>query len=201
MKRRILCISLGLLCVHAVAAASPILAIDAPAFYAPGGTFAVTVALTGAEDLSLYNIELVLSSPGGIEGVDYLFTSAAEPETRYVFGGLVSDGFAFSILGDSKHRITLSDLLTSGSVTTAAGVNDLVGEVAVSTTAGMTEGLTISVVAESLELDRPAGGTIDGFDALAADLPISTIPVPEPATAILIIPFATFLFRRSRRTA
>jgi hypothetical protein len=166
-----------------------------------GTPFDVTVALTGAEDFSLYTIKLILSSPTGSQGVDYFFSGAAEPSDRYVFDGLASDGFAYSILNDSEHCITLSDLLISGSATTVDGVNDLVAYVTVGTTGSMVDDLTITVVSDTLELDSPASGTIDGFDELKGTLPVSTISIPEPASLLLFALAAGLLTRRSKRVA
>ena len=199
MRWRTLCVLFGYLLVSGTATASPLLTIDAPLSYESGTTFDMIIALTDAEDLSLYTIELILSSPTGLEGVDYFFTDAAEPSERYVFDSQASDGFAYSILNDSKHRITLSDLLILGSVTTVAGVNDLVADVTVTTTVSMIDDLTITVVSDSLELDSPASGVIDGFVELQGALPVSTVPVPEPASALLFASAVVLLTRRSRR--
>ena len=199
MRWLVLCVLLGCLLVSGVATANPILTIDAPSSYESGVGFDMTVALTGAENLSLYTIELILFSPSGAEGVDYFFSDATEPSERYIFDGQASDGFAYSILNDSKHRITLSDLLISGSVTTVAGVNDLVADVTVMTTASMVDDLTITVVSDTLELDFPVGGAINGFEELQGALPVSTIPVPEPASALLFVSGVVLLTRRSKR--
>ena len=201
MKRLMPYALLGCLLVSSTAAASPVLTIDAPLSFESGTPFDVTIALTGAEDFSLYTIKLILSAPTGSQGVDYFFTGAAEPSDRYVFDGLVSDGFAYSILNDSEHCITLSDLLIFGSVTTVDGVNDHVAYVTVGTTASMLDDLTITVVSDSLELDSPASGTIDGFNELKGAIPVSTIPVPEPASLLLFTLAAGFLTRRSKRLA
>jgi len=131
--------------------------------------------------------------------VDYFFSDAAEPAERYVFGGLASEGFDPTILNDSKHRIALSDLWISGGVTTVAGVNDLVADVTVTTTVSMVDDLTISIISGKLELDSLASGAIGGFEELKDDLPVSTIPVPEPASAMLFALGVVLLKRRSRR--
>ncbi len=182
-----------------VAVADPILTIDAPGAYAPGVPFDLTVSLTGAESLALYNVELVLSAAGGTAGVDFLFAAAAEPAGEYVFTGEANDGFAFNILGSAKHRITLSDLLTTGSVNTVAGVNDLLAEVTVLTTATMVDDISIAVLADSLELDLPgAGGPIEGFDTLSAALPAPSIPIPEPGGGVLLALAAGAALRKRR---
>jgi len=183
------------LCVCACAHGDPILAIDVPAAYTPGSSFDVTVRLTGAEDLALYNIEAVVSAEGGIAGTDFYFASAAEPASGYVFDGQANDGFAYNILGSATDHITLSDLLVSGSVDTVAGVNDLLATVTITTTATMTEPLTIDVVESSLELDAP-GGPILGFNDLKAALPAPTIPIPEPVALSLLAIGAVGLLRR-----
>ncbi len=197
MARRVLVLMACGTCLCACAHAEPILTIDAPAAYTPGHTFEVTVRLTGAEDLALYNIEAVVSSSGGTAGEDFHFDSAIQPASRYVFDGQVNDGFVYNILASATDRITLSDLLTSGGVNTVVGVNDLVAIVTIATAPTMTETLTIGIVRSSLELDAP-GGPIWGFDALKASLPAPTISIPEPAALSLLAVGSAPLLRRTR---
>ena len=197
MVRLVLAFLVGVLYVCACAHADPILAIDVPAAYTPGSPCDVTVRLTGAEDLALYNIEVVVSAGGGTAGTDFYFASAVEPASRYVFDGQANDGFAYNILGSATDHITLSDLLVSGSVDTVVGVNDIVATVTITTTATMSEPLTVGVVEDSLELDAP-GGPILGFDALKAALPAPTIPIPEPVALSLLAIGAVGLLRRGR---
>jgi hypothetical protein len=58
------------------ALASPILSIDAPATYTPGGSVDFTVRLSGATDLASYNIRILISDatgslPGGSAGAHF----------------------------------------------------------------------------------------------------------------------------------
>jgi hypothetical protein len=201
MKRLWSCVLLGCLVVSGTAVASPILTIYAPSSYASGTAFEITIALTGAEDLSLYNIQLVLSSPTGGEGVDYFFSDATEPLKRYIFKDLETDppGFQSLIPDEAKHRITLSDLSILGSVTTGAEANDLVAVVTVMTTVSMVDDLTITVVSNALELDTPDKVPVGGFYELKDSLQVSIVPVPEPASAALFALGVVLLRRRSRR--
>jgi hypothetical protein len=201
MVRFVVATLLGGAALCASAIGDPILTIEAPAVYTPGEDLSLSVILTGAESLALYNVELVLSSDSGEAGTDYLFSGAVEPASRYVFAGQASDGFAYNVLSGSKHRITLSDLLTTGSVTTSAGSNDYIAEVFVASMPTMTQDLCVDVVADSLELDGPGGGAITGFDALKGALPTAAIPVPEPAamTVAALLAGGAMRKRRARR--
>jgi hypothetical protein len=192
-------ILLGCLFACGTATASPILTIDSPTSYESGTPFDITIALIRAVDISLYTIELELSAPAGLAGVDFFFSNAAEPFDRYVFGDPASDGFAYSILDDSKHRITLSDLLISGGVTTVDEVNDLIAYVTVMTTSAMIEDITITVVSDTLELDSPDESDIDEFDELQSALPVSSVSIPEPASVLLFASVLVLLNRRSKR--
>ena len=198
MGRLVLAAWAGCVLTCGAAVGDPIFHIDVPVGYTPGGTFDVTVELSGAVGLALYNIELELSSTGGTAGTDFYFIGSAEPASRYVFDGTANDGFAFNILDSAPERITLSDLLTTGSVSTLAGINDLVADVTIGTSTAMVDDVTVAVVAASLELDGESG-PIPGYDALKADPPSSSIPIPEPATLALLVGGVWWVKRRASR--
>ena len=62
MGRLVLAAWAGCVLACGAAVGDPIFHIDVPVGYTPGGTFDVTVELSGAVGLALYNIELELSA-------------------------------------------------------------------------------------------------------------------------------------------
>jgi len=198
--RLAVCLAIAFL-FAASALAAPSLTIDAPATYSPAVPFDVTVVLTGAEDLFLYNVELGVSSAEGTAGTDFLFVSssvAAQP--RYVFSGEATGGFTANLLGPDNVTITLSDFLVTNlnGVDTVAGQNDLVAAVTVNTSASQTGPLTFTIDGAGLELDTSDDVPIPNFDDLTQSLqPVEV--APEPSSLALMLAALAGVVRRRRR--
>jgi hypothetical protein len=63
----------------------------------------------------------------------------------------------------------------------------------------LSDSITISIVEDSLELDRSAGGLITGYAALVSALEAVAVPVPEPASVVCLVGAVVLLPRRRLR--
>lgn len=198
-------ICLSLMFVSNSASAALVLSLEgAPSNYVPGDSFSFLVKLSGAEDLNLFGVDLVLTADQGVAGTDFFFQSALQPVAGYVFDvpgvnpvGLFANTFE---LGNSSY-LSLSDFLDfDESVTTVAGVNDVVAVVTVATTSNV-GGLKLAFDTEFLFLDSP-DGDVDGYDDLVAQLasatpisisPSSVNPIPEPSTWTMALLLGTLI--------
>ena len=189
---------------------APMLTMDfpAPQEYIPGGPITFDVLLTGAQDLSAYFVELVLEADVATvgSGADAWFEEPAAPDSasNYVF---IDDNILFTATAGmigGAHVLSMGDDIWPTSVNTAAGVNDLIATVTVSTVASMTGNLYISLDAETLELDDVNGDPIPDFAALKTTLvaadPTEFTEVPEPTSVLLLALGTAALLRRRRRT-
>ena len=180
--------------------AADLLVDGLPESYIPGENFVFDVRLTGAEDLNLFSIDLLLTAENGIAGIDFFFNETATIETpsRYVFDlpGVTPDGFAASANVDGVYAtMNLSDLLAPGEmVDTVDGINDLVATISVTTTPAAGS-LTLDFDTSFLELLDDSGNPIPGFDELAARLEASDgesiTAVPEPGSLCLLLSLLT----------
>jgi hypothetical protein len=155
--------------------------------------------LGGAVDLSLFNVELELAADEGTPGADYWFVGADNPLAGYVFDAKEAVGFEGIVLSEAKHRITLSDLLVSGSVDTLQGANDGLARVTIATSGAMAVPIRIACVLDSLELDGPGEQAIDGYNAVVESPPTAEIPMPEPFGALLWLASIAAVLRGRRR--
>ncbi|MCC7407374.1 MAG: hypothetical protein IT442_04840 [Phycisphaeraceae bacterium] len=196
------------------AQASPILTLNAPATYVPGGSFDVELRLTDAQDLNLFGVRLVISSPTGVAGTDYGYLEpVVEPFTdpEYVFNGL-STFFSYG-----PGVITLAIYSTgmledpTASVDTSAG-HDLLSRIGIWTTAGFSSPITIVVDDQGIELLGPTLSLDDpgydpfanndplpivGFSSVLANLPsIQVTAIPEPASLSFLLLASVLGLRR-----
>lgn len=203
-------VATALLLAAASAPAAPVLSLQGvPESFVPGDTFTLAVALVGAEQLANYNIRLLLETDAGIAGTDAFFDPLATPPSRYVFADYVQ--YYAGIVGTSpdglQHRLTVSHWNdpdgdgTLAGVTTVAGVNDLIAQVTVHTTASAGNlQLRIDPDSDWLELETPAGPSIDGYSGLQAALisagPTVVDAIPEPTCLAILLPIGLWALRR-----
>ncbi|MCC7204901.1 MAG: PEP-CTERM sorting domain-containing protein [Phycisphaeraceae bacterium] len=189
------------------AQASPVLSLNAPENYVPGGSFDVAIRLTDAQDLNLFGVRLIISSPTGVAGTDYGFVEPVpEPFTdpEYVFHGL-STYFSYGpgVITVAIYSTAMLEAPTA-SVDTYVG-HDLLSRIGIWTTAGFSSPITVAVDDQGLELLRPlpdefaAQTPIDGFSSLLSALPsVQVSAIPEPASlSMLLLAGVMGLRRRS----
>lgn len=198
-----------------VAQASPILSLNAPTTYVPGGSFDVAIRLTDAQDLNLFGVRLAISSPTGVAGTDYGFVEpVVEPFTdpEYVFHSL-STYFSYGpgVITVAIYSTAILEDPTA-SVDTFAG-HDLLSRIGIWTTAGFSSPITVAVDDQGLELLSPTLSLDDpgydpfanndplpivGFSSVLANLPsIRVTAIPEPASlSVLLLASVLGLWRR-----
>jgi hypothetical protein len=186
----------------APALAAPMLSIESPSSYTPGGVFQCQILLTGADNLADFTLNLTLSGASGTAGTDYFFQDAAQPALRYVFLGQTTLGFSRSSTGGAA--ITVGDSLASltGEVSSVAGVNDRLATLTVKTSAAMTGSLVLSFDTAHLVLDTSAvpPASIPGYSGMVSSLqPMSVVAVPEPATLVLLAGGVCVSYLRHRK--
>lgn len=185
--------------------AAPILSIEGPSTYTPGGTFQCQVLLSGADHLADFSANMALTGPGGIAGTDFYFQDAARPASHYVFDGQTTFGFSHSATGGSVIGLGDSLLSLTAEVSTVAGASDRLATLTIATSPAMTGNLVLDFATSGghylLYLDDCTGGPIPGCDtAVSSFQPTTLSSVPEPATLLLLIGGAgsLSLFRRRR---
>jgi hypothetical protein len=172
------------------ASADLVLQADPPSATTSGGvtTTTINIRLDNATDLASYNVEFALELPG----IDFSGLSITQPNPPGVTITIAAattnaifplTGNFFAQLnyapGDPTNvgRVTLSDFLLSGSVTTSSS-NDVLGVVMIQSSAAVTP--TETFIADSLQLSNPGGNPISGFAELQASLEPTAV-VPEPS--------------------
>jgi len=130
MSLRLAALCAGLLLAASPALAdfiivSPVLSLDAPATYTPGGSVDVTVRLSGATDLASYGIRILISDvagslPGGSAGghfwlVDLLLNTGnpLNPNDLNIATRPAGDAYVFNANSDATTRLSVE--LTGGS--------------------------------------------------------------------------------------
>lgn len=151
-----------------------------PAIYTAGGDFSFEVHLSDAQNLSAYDIELVLTHPTGTAGTDYFFLSAATPASNYILnpdpGNFVH---GINPPGQFDH-LTLSDFMNAG---TSSSISGTVAVVTVRTGAALVGSLSISIDSSTLALIDDNLNDIPGFANTASNLPTAQVSdIPEPQT-------------------
>ncbi|WP_182867182.1 hypothetical protein [Stieleria mannarensis] len=172
----------------------------------PGTGLNVSVELPSTTDLASYQIELVLSSNTGTAGIDFFFDDAltAAPATGYIFP---SSAFFFPVVFNESsmaQRLVLSDFDFSP-VDVTPGINNLVANVVVQTSATYIGELVLSVDATTLLLDNPTLSPVVEYDAIVTAT--STSPnavfasssvVPEPSSLAIALSFLCMGHLRGR---
>jgi hypothetical protein len=184
----------------------PVVALSSS--YIPGQAVSFDVRLPDITNLGSYNIDVALESDVGTAGVDYYFDAAATTpvSVNYVFPS-ATNYFAVATLDSAtRHRITLTDFDFSG-VNVASGVNDRVATVVFRTAATFDGPLRLFCDAPLLILDTPdvTPTPVPGFSAIQDDItaagPVELLPVPEPATVVLLALASGISVKRRRTNA
>ena len=187
------------------ASADPILSLDAPSVYAPGTPFHVYAVLTGAQDLASFSMDVVLSCPQGVAGIDYYFSGAAKPSSRYVFLDCATGGFSYGFPPPpaGHETITIQDLLISppDEVNTLAGTNDRVADLTVDTLPSCTGALTLSFDKDWLYVDNAIGDPVPDYGLMVQGLAPATVGVPEPVSLVFLAGGLTAMWAARRSAA
>lgn len=195
MIPRLLCTFLAWLALACPCAwAAPLFISGLSGSYVPGATIEFDVGLPPIVNLGAYNVDLALTSPSGVAGVDYFFDVVATvpSPSHYVFPSAVNYFDAANVDSPSQHRLTLSDF-DFGGVDVVAGVNDLVAHVVIQTTTEFLGELSLSFDTDGLFLDTPEliPTSVEGFDTIKSDTTAAgasaILPVPEPSTLLMVL--------------
>jgi len=208
---------------------SPVLSIEAPATYTPGGSVDFTVQLSGATNLASYGIRILISDvagslPGGSAGghfwlVDLLANTGnpLNPNDLNIATRPAGDAYVFNANSDATTRqsvefagygIALGDYSYDGAladpfytVATDPGKQVLATfRVATGASFHGTLRLAVDTSSGALELDNPDGDSIPGFSLTGFDNGAVEV-TPEPATLSLVALGLLGLFARRRAGA
>lgn len=211
VSRFLMPIVLGLLALPAEAA--PVTFLDLPTTFESGTPFSFKLALPSMTNLGAYEVSISLTGDVGVAGTDFAFAGI----TSSLIGGPVTRGYVFSSLDNffsttsnsgNESIFTLSDFNLSG-VDVIDGVNDLLGEISITTLPGFRGRLRLAVDADSLIFDTPdlIPTSVQEFGSIQADtglqspsdvFPNDATAVPEPGQLMLASLGALYFFRGHR---
>ena len=184
------------------AARADVVTLAVPDAYSPATAFTVGVRLSPVSNLGLYNVELVIRSPGAPAG--WLAVSPPSPAAGgYVF--TTTDNFlGSSVAAGSEYRLTLSDFtLDATGPDVTAGVNDRLATLTFLPSSTPTTPIEVSIDRTSLFVDDAAGDSLQTGGPLPVAVvgPGATEPAPVPAPAgiaLAAVAVGVFAVRRWR---